>query len=259
LSRFWRRHAPEGPAGPRYLFVTGCPRSGTTALAELVAAHPNVMIGIERYGLRFARREFLDRSLFERERFFDLRPGDTFYPDLDAFWPQYAQMRERFEGALYRGDKIPFLYRRMKRLLDTFGAEVRVLFIFRNIFDVAASYNARADDAEDATWKSGRTPEAVRDWAEAVEVAAGYAHNPGIYLVQYEALFQAARGLKELLDFMQLPAEPVAERYQRLLARARQLEEQRRRNLSYADLDHILRRAPIEAYRSLLGRFGVTL
>jgi hypothetical protein len=228
-------------------------------LANLVSSHPKVAIGMERYGNRFFRKEFLDRSLFERDRFFRLEPGDTFYADLDGFWPRYAELRERYDSAVYRGDKIPSLYRLMPRLLDVFGRDVRVLFIFRNIFDVAASYNARADNPDDVTWKAGRAPEAVRDWAKAVRVATRYAHDRSIYLIQYEALFQAATGLRELFDFLQLEPEPVAKRYERLVARSRELEDQRRRNLSYSDVDHIIRRAPIDAYRSLLRGFEVTL
>ena len=33
----------------QYLFVTGCPRSGTTALVELLASHYAIVIGMERY------------------------------------------------------------------------------------------------------------------------------------------------------------------------------------------------------------------
>ena len=90
----------------KYCFVFGCPRSGTTAVARLLQAHPRVVIGMERYKFLLSRRR--DRgtfgpTLFERERFFDFRAGDTnVNPDLGHFEGHYIKARRRFENATKR-------------------------------------------------------------------------------------------------------------------------------------------------------------
>lgn len=246
---------------PKHLFLMGCGRSGTTALATLLNGHERIALGIERYGNRFFRREFLDPSLFERERFFDLQEGDTFYSDMVAFNPRlYATLLERYDQATYRGDKIPLLYRFLPRLLDTFGEDCRVIFIFRNIIDVAASWEARADDPNDATWRAGRTAKAVTEWYQAIEAALRHAHDPRVLLVQFEQLFGVGEGRETLLDFLDLPPSPgMEETWEWLSVRGRELEGQRKRGLGFRELEHILRHAPIDRYRALIPRFGIAL
>jgi hypothetical protein len=141
----------QEPCVGRYLFVMGCPRSGTTALRTLLNGHQAIALGEERYGTRCNRAEFLDPSLFEGDRFFRLSEGDTFYTDLEGAIPEFGALKSRYGGAKYRGDKILFLYRYLPQLLDTFQERARAVVIFRNIFDVADSYNRRADNPADLT------------------------------------------------------------------------------------------------------------
>jgi Sulfotransferase family len=85
----------RGVADLKYCFVFGCPRSGTTAVVRLLQAHPRVVIGMERHKFLLSRRR--DRAkfgpaLFEPERFFDFRPGDTnVNPDLGHFTGHYTK------------------------------------------------------------------------------------------------------------------------------------------------------------------------
>src|SRR3954447_8348170 len=121
LVKSLQRLVPWMSAGERrYLFVIGCPRSGTTALWQLLVKHPNIVLGVERYGTRFFGPDFLDPTLFEFERFFRIEPGDTFYPDLSVT-SDYESMRRRFGRAKYVGDKIPYLYRFLPQLEAAFG------------------------------------------------------------------------------------------------------------------------------------------
>ena len=63
-------------AARRYAFITGCSRSGTTALTRLLNRHPDVAIGYERNN-RLAGRGLLTPSLFEPERFRRFEADDS--------------------------------------------------------------------------------------------------------------------------------------------------------------------------------------
>ncbi len=239
----------------RYLFVMGCPRSGTTALKTLLNGHQAIALGEERYGSRYDHAEFLDPSLFEGDRFFRLMEGDTFYPDLEAATPEFGALKSRYGEAQYRGDKIPFLYRYLPRLLDTFQARARVVVSIRNIFDVADSYNRRADNPADLTWESGRANSAVAHWNEAIEAALTHGVDPRILLVRYEELFQAGRGLKALFSFLDLElTSDVLAAHRRLLAESIALDYDRQPTLSYDEIDDIRKRADFPGYREVLER-----
>lgn len=85
-----------------FLFLGGLARSGTSSLWRVFAPSPEAVIGLERYVV-LARRpaEFLP-ELFEEARFFDLRPGDTFYPSLDGPPFGAAKLGARLSGG--KGD-----------------------------------------------------------------------------------------------------------------------------------------------------------
>ena len=77
------------------LIVTGVARSGTTALGELLNAHPLVGLGIERFKFQFLREDNFSADLFTRERFFDFRPEDTnLIPELRPAWALRGDRRE---------------------------------------------------------------------------------------------------------------------------------------------------------------------
>jgi hypothetical protein len=234
---------------PRYLFVTGCPRSGTTALATLLNSHAQIAIGIERYGNRFYSREFLDRSLFERDRFFDLQPGDTFWTDLDH--PNWIALREKYNRVLYRGDKIPFLYRHLDRLDAEFGDDLHVLMIVRRIGPIAASYEGRRNNPHDTAWRGHDAMDAVEHWRQALEAAASRAHDPRYHMVSYHDLYEEEMGLEALFGVLDLPVtESVREQYSSQLAMAVRLADVRT-HLPSDLLEHIQDAAPHDLYNRI--------
>jgi hypothetical protein len=240
--------------GGRYLFIMGCPRSGTTASWRLLTSHRAIVLGVERYARRSERPEFLEPSLFERERFFQLMPGDAAYKDPAAVTPNLADLMARYDAATYRGDKIPTLYKSLPRLLATFGSSLRVLMIFRNIFDVADSYRRRADNPEDVEWW-WRTDSAVLQWNEAIEASHAHSADPRILLVQYEQLFQAGRGVKALFSFLDLElTDGVVAAYRRLLKQSATLDAGRSRSLTHDEINYIRQHADFPGYRDVLDR-----
>lgn len=239
----------------------GCPRSGTTALTVLLNSHPSVAVGIERYARRFLRSEFLDRSLYEPERFFGVKAGDTFYDDLDSFDPGAAALRAKYGEALYRGDKIPMLFLRLPQLLDAFGDDARIIFIFRNPVDVAASFKQMQLDPNEVHWpKDSGVRDAVKNWNAAIQAALPYLDDRRVQLVQYEALFQAGEGLSGLFAYLRLEVEPATDAtFAQLHRRSDELERKRERVLDYRDLDHIVREADFTGFRKVLARCSITL
>jgi len=198
------------------LFICGCPRSGTTAIWELLSTHPSIAIGLERYHCRI--EEFsLSYEDFELPRFFDLQPGDTFYDDL-AFTPYYAELRPRFEQTTHRGDKIPKLYERFDPLFHTFP-DARVVVMFRNLIDVALSYSRRARDPQDPWLPAHTVRSAIRDWNVSLEQTLRFVwRRENVLCVDYETFFVAGQGLERLAEFLGLEdAEPLRAAHRRMV------------------------------------------
>jgi hypothetical protein len=205
-------------------------------------------MGVERYGNRFFAKDFLTPELFEKERFFDLQEGDTFYPDLVTFSDYYSTSVEGYDEAVYFGDKIPLLYKYFDRLQTNFP-DCKTLFIFRNIFDVAASYKARKFDKND-NWKKG-VKEAISDWNEGFECAQAYKGR--ILYVDYEELFLNGSGVDKIYRFLELDVTDETEaQVKKLLARSAQLEQERSRALTAMEVKEICETADFESYRTMV-------
>lgn len=243
---------------PRHLFVVGCPRSGTTALGSFLAQHKDVVLGIERYGLRQFPGDFsLTPELFTADRFCDLRPGDTFYDALEFSTKAYGGTKEKFATAQWVGDKIPLLYQTLPKLFDRFDDRTRVVFIFRNVFDVVASYKARQVDPKDA-WTKG-TSAAITDWSASIRAYLTSDHQDRIIPIIYEDLFTDPRVGAALID--RLGLEHDADSRQALahrFKRSDKLESGRKRDLSMDDVTEISMRASFGGFRTIVEKARAT-
>lgn len=175
----------------QYLFVCGCARSGTSLVTDLLTMHQDIAIGMERYQRLVTREpERFEPSLFEPERFFDVRPGDTFYDDLEYF-EHYGRIRDRYGKARLVGDKVPRLYERYSLIAQRFP-DARVIFVTRELPAVAASARARATDPTDQLWPRERgVAAAIREWTEAHETTLAAFDELPIFVLRYETLVKA--------------------------------------------------------------------
>jgi hypothetical protein len=240
----------------RYLFVCGCPRSGTTALWNLLTAAPDVVLGLERYGTRVSSAaDWLAPELFQHERFFEWRAGDTFYDDLEAFHPYYRTARTQWHEAAIVGDKLPKLYARFQQLAEVFPS-AKVVFLIRNIFDVAASYKKRAEDVTDATWRRNQgVRAAIVDWTQSIAAYQAASPRLDILPIAYEQLLVEGRGLQALCDWAGLAGrESVVARHRHLLARSHALDRDRHRSLTALETHDICMRAPFGGFRNIVER-----
>lgn len=237
-----------------HLFIVGCPRSGTTALGNMLARHPQVVMGIERYGHRAFPANFsLTPELFMPDRFLEIKSGDTFYNSFSFAPEAYAAIEEKFKAAKWVGDKIPTLFRTLDDLFENFPADTRVLFLFRNIFDVAASYRARLDNVAD-DW-SKDVAAAITDWSDALRCFRSNKNQDRVIPIIYEDFFKDNRQAIGLFSGLGLDTTPeIIQDLERFFTRARQLESRRARNITEQEVFEICARAPFGAYREVVAQ-----
>ena len=237
---------------PQYLFVVGCPRSGTTAMWDLLTSSSDIVLGVERYAHRVFPPFSLKPDLFEKERFLSLENGDTFYNDLTEFNSYYSNCWKFLTTAKYIGDKIPRLYEYFDDFLGKFP-KAKIIFMFRNIFDVAASYKARAADVNDDTWdRSSGVETALEDWRKSIKSYHQYKSKLKILPICYESLFYKKEGLDKISSFLDIDAAELEGKYQNLLIRGDQLEGCRPRDLTVEEVFEISMQAPFWEYRQAI-------
>lgn len=198
------------------LFLVGVGRSGTTALADIVAAHPEIVMGMERYkNLWRYDIERLTPEFFEREAFFDLSDGRTnIRPDVDERWATYYRRQEaKWECARYVGDKMTIA--RMGGIWRSLP-DAKFVFIVRDPAEVAASYDVRARRASDVNWPADRDrAQAIRDWNEGnTRIRRARRQQPDrTILVEYSSFFSdpEATRLRRVLDWLGLDYGPEVE------------------------------------------------
>ncbi|MFT4263356.1 MAG: sulfotransferase [Nocardioides sp.] len=198
--------------------MLGVARSGTTALADLLNAHPEVALGMERFKrlLQRDRIEQLTPALLEHDRFFDFSDKLTNLTPQHAGWAGalYAQLEAKWDTARYVGDKLTAV---PVEALRRQHPDARFVVIVRDILEVAASWDKRATSADDP-WKAGRDAAmAIRRWNEqsTQTLAAARAWPEQVTIVEYSRLFgdPDAAAFRALLDRLGLSFEPAADAF----------------------------------------------
>ena len=246
----------DDKAGRQLLFICGCPRSGTTATRTLLNTHPQVCIGMERYSSLAAAGKRFEASLFKKERFLSLQPSDTFYSqaEFDSF---HTGSRDKFDNAVYVGDKIPTLYKRMNDVFALTPTPV-VVFLLRDLRNVAESYNQRARNPRDPYWSKRRDAfAAIRDWNESLRCAAHVlnGHNrQQLIVLKYETFLASTAAMRGLLARLGLPIDCMTECMEEIATHFDRLTKTRNtdRELTDRQKQAISRRADVARYELLL-------
>lgn len=206
-----------------FIFICGCPRSGTTVLTHLLNWNASVLLGIERFSVLFRRnREAFTPALFTSIRMPDIQPRDCGYRafserEYSAAWARPKDFGQA-DGFPLVGDKIPRLFTELVAFEGEAWRDrnVIVLQIVRNPFDVANSYERRKANQLD-NWDLDYE-RAIADWTSALESAerALARSRPKLRfaVISYEKLFE--QGFDALLDgarriYEYLGAAPVGE------------------------------------------------
>jgi len=201
-----------------YLFITGCPRSGTTALTKFLNGDNRILVGIERY-IRIQKS--ITPEHFLKDRFLHPVKEETAHFEredmFDAFRVKWDQNTLR-----YIGDKVPGYHRQLDYLAKTFPG-CKILFLLRNLIKVASSYNVRAYDGKN--WPESKDyRRATSDWNESLQglkqfIDAGFADQ--VHVVNYESFFSGSQPhLQATYGFLGIERTPaVQQAYNRITNR----------------------------------------
>jgi hypothetical protein len=209
-------------------------------------------MGSERYAHLVGTADGIHAALFTRDRFFDQKDGDTFYNIWEE--PYYTTAQSYFDEAKWFGDKLPLLYTQLDHLAERIP-QAKLIVLVRNIYDVAASYEARRTNHLDLTWEGGGVAQAVQDWNQLFESLEKAPKGFEVLTVTYKSLFLERQGPEALLRFLGIKnTTAVRAAYLRACADAQKLEHERAKahRLSASDISIIRRTANFEGYRRVL-------
>lgn len=239
----------------KFIFVSGCPRSGTTVLTQLLNWGEDVFIGQERFaGLFNQRPADFQPALFAEGRLSTFEPGDCGYKAFADKAPHVAPFaRKKDFNALgkytFVGDKITHMDANLAVFdNDAWKAEaVTVLHVVRDLPDVMASYASRKADAADSNWSRG-VADALDDWQESIRRMHHFCERQQesirIGIVDYEAAFGGdaetlAGAARNIFSFAGIPFGPEQSRGMAILHKSiasRSLLRQQRPRVEFQEM-----------------------
>lgn len=203
-----------------YLFLSGCPRSGTTEIINVLNRHPAVAIGMERfkYVIRDRLQEY-QQHLFEPDNLVRAAEEDTnILPRSPAMRNHYALLKSKFEvgGVVFVGDKLPFLFRHWETIEERFDSPLWII-MHRSPYAIAASYRRRARNPEDKAWTEDRDHRlGVQHWVESyrwMESMRGEIPDR-VFVCEYERFYSGdVDALAQVFGFLGLSVVPEVESY----------------------------------------------
>jgi len=189
----------------RRVFLVGCPRSGTTLLQSLLAAHPRIASYpethfFERVSPGFAAVGMASPRRRDRKRLIQFL-SEVGHPEMESLIPRYAVTLRKSVGAfvkvldaltLARGgtiwvEKTPGHLHYID-LIETHIPDARFIHLVRKGEDVVASlYKVSTEHPE--VWGAPATLEScIARWIEDLELTRRHIHKPHHTLVRYEQL-----------------------------------------------------------------------
>tara|TARA_Y100000588_G_scaffold248390_1_gene262853 strand:+ start:8109 stop:8843 length:735 start_codon:yes stop_codon:yes gene_type:complete len=188
------------------VFISGCDRSGTTALVRMLNAHPEICIGMERYKGLIGKQESLDtlnHDRFKKNNFFNIKENETNI-DWDYF---YGPLKDKFDECTYIGDKVPRYFQVFEHLKKEFP-NAKHIFLIRDPYEVASSWKVRANDSKDVNWLASNDVErATQVWNNSLISAYKQIKEGNIELVviNYNELFSGdIKQLKKICDHLSI-------------------------------------------------------
>lgn len=196
---------------PEALFICGCPRSGTSAVADWLSQTEEFAIGMERYQKYWREHLTFPDNALTASRFFDIQKGDAWYDSLDQFPVHYQRLRKKWDTASFVGDKIPRLWEDFASLFRQFP-DARVVYTFRDPFAVARSYKQRSlNPDDDLNWGSHRDASyGIQEWNDSAQRLADFFnsdtasgnHHDRCYVLRYEEFVANSMDRRTLSAFL---------------------------------------------------------
>lgn len=234
-------------SGKKIIFVGGNARSGTTALQNLLNCHPSVFVLRERY-LAEVKAGQLHPSMFDKSAVLAEEAGIPL-PLLQSG----VDLGARYDQALYVGDKVPAVSKGFDAIDRVFPDAV-IVFILRNPFSVAASYQQRFDRG---TWKRDAV-RGIQDWNRSTRSALRRVQTGGrLIVVPYEEVFQYGDKSRQLFAALGLdPSELDQDAFDVLVDQSQRLET-KSETRSEELLAYVARNAAFQPYRQLLSEHSL--
>lgn len=207
----WRRGkkaaVPASPAA-RHVFVLGFPRSGTTLLGQVLAAHPDVTTLDELETLAEAGRAFLsDEEGLARLAAASDDELDRFR---DAYWGSVRSQGVEPQGRTFV-DKLPMNTLGLPLIARLFP-QAKVVFVRRDPRDVLLSCFRRQFVINGTNWEFLSLPGAARFYDAVMRLAEGYAKALPLDMtvLRYEDLVGDLAGASaKLCAFIGLAPDPA--------------------------------------------------
>ena len=209
------------------IFLVGCPRSGTTLLQSLLAAHaqvcsfpethffPNAVgrgwrryLGVASPNARRRLLEFLEEIGREDLKWLVPRHGFLLKDYVNAFVKILDVLTEQGSKKIWV-EKTP-RHLHYIALIEKYIPDAKFIHIVRNGKDVVASlYEVTHKHPE--IWGGPRSIEqCINRWINDVRISLRHLHRPNHILVQYENLVEAPRSiLEKLCAFIGIPFDEV--------------------------------------------------
>ncbi|VXD25473.1 Sulfotransferase [Planktothrix serta PCC 8927] len=211
------------------LFLVGCPRSGTTLLQSLLAAHSQIASFPESHFFRYLlrnrsswRTKLRIPSPLSRKRFNQFL-AETGHPELERYLPKTAVFTFQYvKGFIRVLDELTLQQGKTLWLEKTPGnlyyinyiekrvAGAKFIHLVRNGADVVSSlYDVTHQYPND--WKGAwDLDRCIRQWVKDVRLTTQHLHKPNHILVQYEQLIEnQPLILAQLCDFIGVEYEPA--------------------------------------------------
>ncbi|WP_161158635.1 sulfotransferase [Vibrio eleionomae] len=188
-----------------FLFISGCDRSGTTALVRLLNNHEKICLGMERYKGLITKDcvSRLNKDRFKKENFFNIKDEET-----NIQWDYfYDPLKEKFDDCDIVGDKVPRYFQIYDDIESAFP-KAKHIFIIRDPFDVASSWKVRAKDKNDINWVSTNdVSRSIQVWNMSLKKAYHFlkAKNGNMLVTRYEDVFSGNQSeLERIVSFLGL-------------------------------------------------------
>lgn len=243
-----------------YLFISGTPRSGTTALVTLLGSHAKMALGIERFKFFYVnkkRDEIVDTNLFDAENFFNFSDGATNATPENAprFANYYSKLETSYNECIYYGDKFPNLYEYYDFMLDKFPG-AKFLFCSRKPEEVASSWNARAQNPHDVNWPEQKNyVRAVEEWNLAHKLTREFAekHPNNLRIVHYwQLISDSLTWLENIYIWLDLDIDiNVLRAYRNTMKDWNEKLKDKNRTLSHEEQDYLSKNVDYSDYQYL--------
>lgn len=182
------------------MFLAGPGRSGTTAFADYMNQHPQILLCRERY--KFVKEE-VTPAFFTPERITNFREAETNLDQRHEGRHIKLVLSRDAQGLRWVGDKAPG-YEQHLPVLQRNNPGAHFMIMYRPIEDVVESYDARSKNLDDR-WLGGKDGVGIGidHWNRALrETRAFVESNPDarVFIVDYEDFFEGEGSCVPLIE-----------------------------------------------------------